>query len=147
MRLKNVNWRWLLAPEMLNRLAPQPTSGVCVLNGQLASRQVRPLAAAAFEDVECDAGPYAVLSQDLDMRVLVQSGAFTIHGAPPPLEAHSRAAEFLASFVIPRVARERFAQELFAMGARRSLLFPDLHNLAYELDRGGETMRISDRQL
>src|SRR5205085_11980467 len=99
--------------------------------------QVRPLAAAAFQPLSCDGGPYAVLSQDLDLRVLVQSGAFTIQRDRTPLEEHPQASQFLARFRIPQSARERFAEELFAMGARRSLLFPDLHNLALELSQGG----------
>lgn len=138
---------WLLAPEALNQSAPTPTSGICVLNGQFASHQIRALTAAAFQETECDPAPYAVLSQDLDMRVLVQSGAFTIHGNRAPLDDHPQASKFLARFLIPREARRTFVEELFAMGARRSLLFPDLHNLAVELAHGGGgNVRITDRQ-
>lgn len=137
---------WLLAPERLNRLASPPVDGICLLNGEAASQQIRPLAEAAFHDVQCEEGPYAVLSQDLDMRVLVQSGAFTIHATGAPLDKHPRAAEFLARFEIPRQHGTVFREELLAMGARRSLLFPDLHNLARELAEGGDLhARISDR--
>jgi hypothetical protein len=139
---------WLLAPEVLNRLAPRATAGLCVLNGEAASSPVRPLAEAAFREAECDAGPYAVLSQDIDMRVLVQSGAFTIHGNDTPMDQHPRAAEFLARFVIPKETRPTFADELFAMGARRSFIFPDLQNLAAELSGGARGQaRITDRQV
>jgi hypothetical protein len=144
---------WLLAPEVLNRFAPRPTAGICVLNGDFASQQVRPIVEAAFRDVPADqrssdAGPYAVLSQDIDMRVLVQSGAFTIHGDNTPLDAHPHAAEFLARFIIPREARQAFSEELYAMGARRSFIFPDLQNLATELARqGSQNVRITDRQI
>jgi hypothetical protein len=139
---------WLLAPEHLNRLARLPVDGICVLNGETASPQIRPLAEAAFRDAPCEDGPYATLSQDLDMRVLVQSGAFTIHASPAPLDEHPHAKEFLARFDIPRAQRNAFCEELFAMGARRSLLFPDLHNLARELaDTAGQGMRITERQL
>lgn len=139
---------WLLAPQRLNRVAPVPTAGLCVLNGEFASEQVRPLAEAAFREVECDSGPYAVLSQDIDMRVMVQSGAFTIHSTGTPLDDHPQADEFLARFPIPAKARETFSAELFAMGARRSLLFPDLHNLARELvENSGRSVQITDRQI
>jgi hypothetical protein len=139
---------WLLSPEHLNRIAPEPCDGICLLNGGGVSPFVRDSAEGAFRDVECPAGPYAVLSQDLDMRVLVQSGAFTIHPTSDPLDEHPRADEFLARFHIPAAARPAFREELFAMGARRSLLFPDLHNLARELvDKGDKLVRISDRQI
>jgi hypothetical protein len=139
---------WLLAPEALNQRAPFATAGICVLNGDFASQQVRPLAEAAFRERECDPGPYAVLSQDVDVRVMVQSGAFTIHGTATPLEEHPQADQFLARFIIPAASRDTFREELFAMGARRSLIFPDLHNLAIELaQRQGTHMRITDRQV
>jgi len=124
---------WLLAPEVLNQHAAEPVDGICVLNGQLASAQIRPIVAAAFSEVECSTAPYAVLSQDLDVRVMIQSGAFTIHGDQSSLEEHAHAPEFLARFLIPYRARSRFTQELHAMGVRRSLLFPDLQHLAVEL--------------
>jgi hypothetical protein len=139
---------WLLAPEHLNRLGPTSIDGICLLNGESAPPAIRSLTAAAFGDSKCDSGPYAVLSQDLDMRVLVQSGAFTIHGTPAPLDEHPGASEFLARLKIPVGSRQTFQEELFAMGARRSLLFPDLHNLARELASSlGQNVRLMDRQL
>jgi hypothetical protein len=140
---------WLLAPEHLNRIAPEPVPGIGLLNGDSAPPPIRLLTAAAFGgDAVSDSGPYAALSQDLDMRVLVQSGAFTIHGSPTPLDEHPRAGEFLARFRIPVGSRQIFQEELFAMGARRSLLFPDLHNLARELASSlGQNVRLMDRQL
>ena len=82
------------------------------------------------------------------MRVLVQSGAFTIHASGIPLDEHPRAQEFMARFDIPAVSRAAFQEELSAMGARRSLLFPDLHNLARELaTTGAQNIKISERQL
>jgi hypothetical protein len=137
---------WLLAPEQLNRTAAEPVEGICLLNGASTSPQIRALAEAAFREVKCEAGPYAVLSQDLDMRVLIQSGAFTIHGNSKPLDEHPQASDFLAHFHIPSAAREAFREELFAMGARRSLLFPDLHNLARELAGDDHSITINDPQ-
>jgi hypothetical protein len=139
---------WLLAPERLNLLVPEPVEGICLLNGEAASPQIRALTEAAFREGSCHSEPYAVLSQDLDMRVLVQSGAFTIHASGAPLDEHPRAPEFLARFDIPSASRQAFLEELSAMGARRSVLFPDLHNLARELaSSGGQNLRITERQL
>jgi hypothetical protein len=139
---------WLLAPERLNMLVPEPIDGICLLNGHVAAPQVRSLAEAAFREVPCKSELYAVLSQDLDMRVLVQSGAFTIHASGVPLDEHPRAQEFLARFDVPAASRTAFQEELSAMGARRSLLFPDLHNLARELaTTGAQNIKISERQL
>jgi hypothetical protein len=82
------------------------------------------------------------------MRILVQSGAFTIHASGAPLDQHPRAPEFLARFDIPANSRTAFQEELSAMGARRSLLFPDLHNLARELaTRRIQNLKITERQL
>jgi hypothetical protein len=139
---------WLLAPEHLNRRARVAIDGIGLLNGGNASSLIRPIAEAAFREVECEQSPYAVLSQDLDMRVIVQSGAFTIHHSPEPLDDHPLAHEFLARFDIPRRRRADFQGELWAMGARRSLLFPDLHHLAIELaQQGNQNIKISERQL
>jgi len=139
---------WLLAPERLNRRARIELQGVGLLNGGNQSPVIGPIAEAAFREVKCEASPYAALSQDLDMRVLVQSGAFTIHDQPEPLEEHPFANEFLARFEIPGNARRTFQDELWAMGARRSLLFPDLHHLAIELaESAGQTFKISERQV
>jgi hypothetical protein len=139
---------WLLAPEQLNLLATNPVEGICLLNGPAVSSRVRTLSEAAFREVPCDSEPYAVLSQDLDVRVLVQSGAFTIHANPTPLDEHPRAAEFLARFDIPAACRVAFEEELAAMGARRSLLFPDLYNLARELcSSDGQGLKITERQI
>jgi hypothetical protein len=139
---------WLLAPEQLNLLATNPVEGICLLNGEASSPRIRSLCEAAFRECSCDSEPYAVLSQDLDMRVLVQSGAFTIHPHPTALDEHPRADEFLARFDIPGSCRAIFQDELAAMGARRSLLFPDLYNLARELSStNGQNLRITERQL
>jgi hypothetical protein len=139
---------WLLAPERLNECAKVPLNGIGLLNGGNASTIIRPIAAAAFRETECEDSPYAVLSQDLDMRVLVQSGAFTIHNGSEPLNVHPFAGEFLARFDIPSACRADFQAELWTMGARRSLLFPDLHHLAIELAQtGGHNIRVSERQI
>jgi hypothetical protein len=139
---------WLLAPERLNLIVPEPVEGICLLNGQAAPPQIRSLTEAAFREVPCASELYAVLSQDLDMRVLVQSGAFTIHASGSSLDQHPRAGDFLARFDIPASSRTAFQEELSAMGARRSLLFPDLHNLARELaTRRIQNLKITERQL
>jgi hypothetical protein len=139
---------WLLVPERLNQRVQPPLEGIALLNGGNTNSVIRPITEAAFQDVRCEGGPYAVLSQDLDMRVLVQSGAFTIHTSGEPLEELPKADEFLARFDIPARQRQTFRDELWAMGAKRSLLFPDLQHLAIELaEEEGRDVRINERQV
>jgi hypothetical protein len=139
---------WVLAPERLNLLVPVPVEGICILNGQSSPPQIRSLTEGAFRDVPCRSEPYAVPISGSRHAVLVQSGAFTIHASGAPLDEHPGAPEFLARFDIPRASRAAFQEELAAMGARRSLLFPALRNLARELaTKKNQNFKITERQL
>lgn len=75
----------------------------------------------------------AAVGQDVDMRMTIQQGTFTIHGDATPLEERSGAWDFLAKFIIPEEAKDTFREELWVLGVRRSTLFPDLGNLAEDL--------------
>jgi hypothetical protein len=76
----------------------------------------------------------AILSTEVDLRMLVQQAAFTIHGTSKPLEAEVEARVFLSRIVIPAAAKRRVKDDLAMLGIRRSTLFPDLQNLAGELE-------------
>jgi hypothetical protein len=77
----------------------------------------------------------AVQSPDVDLRMALQQSAFTIHGSERPLESHPRASEFLEKIVVPARARAELYRDLWLLGIRRSLIFPDLQNLAIELQK------------
>lgn len=119
---------WVLHAETLNGLA-FGDPGVFSLNGP----QAEVLLLAAFRPHAPVEHALAVLSGDVDTRMAVQQAAFTIHGNPQPLEKDPRVRKYLLKLVIPEAARETLRRELWFLGVRRSTLFPDLANLAFDL--------------
>jgi hypothetical protein len=75
----------------------------------------------------------AVIPVDIDLRMTVQMGSFTLHATDQPLEQRDGAENYLAKILIPENAKPVFADEIWTLGVRRSVLFPDLANLALEL--------------
>jgi hypothetical protein len=73
------------------------------------------------------------MGKEVDLRMTVQQGTFTIHGTDVPLESRAGSENYLAKFVVPDTARKRLQEELWFLGVRRSILFPDLSNLAQDL--------------
>jgi hypothetical protein len=75
----------------------------------------------------------ATFGEEVDLRMALQLGVFTIHGTPVPLEQHRSASVFLRKLVVPAGSKKRIRAFLWHLGIRRSNLFPDLENLAIEL--------------
>jgi hypothetical protein len=80
----------------------------------------------------------AVGSREVDPRVMVQQGAFTIHGdainlAERPIE--EGAYQWLVGFRINHSAKAPLRELLQRLGITRSALFPDLGSLALDLKR------------
>lgn len=75
----------------------------------------------------------AVIGQDVDLRMTLQQSRFTIHGNPRALDALPRCDRFLARLTIPAGAKRELDSELYLLGLRRSLVFPDLQTLAEEI--------------
>jgi hypothetical protein len=75
----------------------------------------------------------AVGPREIDIRMLVQSSAFTVHATSEPLDGLPAASEYVAKYEIPAGAKVRLRHQLRLLGVRRSTLFPDLENLAREL--------------
>jgi hypothetical protein len=73
----------------------------------------------------------AIGSREIDMRILVQQGAFTIHGDGADLCDVAPVA--LRAFRIRRESKENIRQRLRHLGFHRATLFPDLGALAEEL--------------
>lgn len=97
------------------------------------SSPARDLFVGAFDDRQSENRTIAVLTHEVDDRMLVQQAAFTIHGDKQPLDAHPDVANFLRRFDIPAIAKQRLHSQLKIVGFRRSTLFPDLANLALDL--------------
>ena len=119
---------WVLSPGELNLASSHKDSSTFLLH----SRKVQSLLNEAFSGKSLTEDIVAVLGQDLDLRMTIQMGAFTIHGSTGPLEARVGAEKYLAKFIIPENAKATLQDELWVLGARRGTLFPDLSNLAQE---------------
>ena len=82
---------------------------------------------------------FGIVTDEIDVRMMVQLSAFTIHGSNRPLEIFDGADEFLIKIIVPAASKERLLREIKRAGVRESTLFPDLHHLAAEL-KGGRYM-------
>jgi len=82
-----------------------------------------------------DPGVAAMLTDEIDLRMLVQQSGFTIHGNAEALEARPDMAGRLAKYVIPAGAKDRIRRELASLGVRERSVFPDLEHLARDLAR------------
>jgi hypothetical protein len=119
---------WQLFPGELNAKMGF-RKGIKILPGY----EIKPLLYPAFAGGESPDIVLAVMGQEVDLRMSVQQGAFTIHGNNKALECHTESATFLRKIVIPESNRETLRKELSLLGIRRSMLFPDIQNLAREL--------------
>jgi hypothetical protein len=77
----------------------------------------------------------AVLTTEIDFRMLQQQSVFTIHGTRTPIEKLPDSPYFLKSFEIPSAAKKDLRKELLWLGVRDANLFPDLDHLATDLSR------------
>jgi hypothetical protein len=118
---------WALSPYELNR--PRLNSAAVP---SLAHRDVHPLVRGAFEDHPCDDCAVGCYSPEVDMRMLVQQGAYTVHGGSTPLDKLEQAKPHLLKYRIPLRSRRKLRESLTRLNIRRSTLFPDLANLAQD---------------
>jgi hypothetical protein len=119
---------WLLSPGKLNLLYDES------LIPLLSSPSIRNLVEGAFNwRLEGDK-VLAVGAPQIDLRMAMQLSHYTIPGHRDPLEDHPKASSYLRKLVIPRDAMDEFNGDLSILGIRRSIIFPDLENLAAELE-------------
>jgi hypothetical protein len=78
-------------------------------------------------------GVLAISTEDIDERIVAQSGRFTIHSCQEGIETRVNADRYLRKFIVPSDSKESLREELWLMGIRRWDLFPDLQTLAKEL--------------
>lgn len=76
----------------------------------------------------------AVGAREIDPRVMVQQGAFTIHSDETNLAAKKlEGYPWLVGFRVKREAKAILRESLWRLGITRSGLFPDLGTLAHDL--------------
>ncbi len=121
---------WALNPTRLN--LAQCNTALLMSPG---TDDIQRLAKTAFV---YDHGPIgktlALAPNQVDVRMLVQRGYFTIHGNPTPLSGLPQAQTFLSKFTIPAEAKEGLHNELRWVGIDESSLFPDLDHLCSHLN-------------
>jgi hypothetical protein len=129
---------WALNPGALNYDMIQ-TNRLMIVDDP----QVHELVALAFEPepgVHLESSrrtkgrALAVGTREIDPRVMVQQGAFTIHADESNLaERRIEGYPWLVGFRIQRAAKKQLRELLMRLGITRSALFPDLGSLAFDL--------------
>jgi len=129
---------WALSPGALNYDMIQ-TNRLMIVDDP----QVHELVSLAFEPdpgVQLEAlsrtkgRALAVGTREIDPRVMVQQGAFTIHADESNLaERRIEGYPWLVGFRIRHAAKNQLRELLMRLGITRSALFPDLGSLAFDL--------------
>jgi hypothetical protein len=121
---------WALRPTSLNKQTGE-VEGILGIESPLP----RKLFQAPFQQNPNDPDTaVAIVANQVDIRMLIQQSAFTIHGSESqPLEELPDHDEFLMRFEIPATAKEIIRTQLRWLGMTESYLFPDLEHLAKHL--------------
>jgi hypothetical protein len=75
----------------------------------------------------------AIDGQEIDLRIIVQIGRFTLHGQNTAIDMIGGSEAWLKQYIVPQNTKEKIRKQLVVIGIKRSNLFPDLANLATEL--------------
>jgi hypothetical protein len=123
---------WGLEPTKLNELQIE-RRGLMVYQDD----EVVHLFGEAFQNFgspeQKDDKTLAILTDQLDVRHIVQGSTFTIHGSPTPINQLPNAEKFLVQYEIPPPVKVELLQSLNLLGIKKSFLFPDLEHLANDL--------------
>ena len=77
----------------------------------------------------------ALVTEEVDVRMMVQLSGMTIHGSPLPLELRKDARRYVREFKVEPSAKAKLRSQLERLGIRERNLFPDLEHLAQDLNR------------
>jgi hypothetical protein len=84
---------------------------------------------------------------EMDERIIAQSGTFTVHADPRPLDAFPESAAWLLRFRIPAKSKPLIRDEIERLGVQSTSLFPDLVNLGTDLARHDVFFSLSDTSM
>ena len=84
---------------------------------------------------ECDEKIVGFYPPESNERMQRQLGTFSVHGRMKPLDLIVFDQPVMIRFQVPATAKPTLQHELFKVGVRESLLFPDLDHLAHEISR------------
>jgi len=127
---------WALNPSRLNLT----DIGKSNLLSPYTNVEIKSLFEAPFNIPRNSPAPIknaAVILRQVDIRMMVQLSAFTIHGRKTALDQVEGSDEYLMSFTIPKDKKEELRQQLFVLGIRESNIFPDLDHLSKEIKEWG----------
>jgi FRG domain len=120
---------WALWPGGLNRCYDGSLDLV-----QIRDPKVKEIAKCAFvPGQECDQVIIAIDGREIDLRMLVQMGRFTLHAHGTPIENLPGSEGWSRRYIVPKEAKTKIRNQLAAFGIRQWNLFPDLANLATNL--------------
>jgi len=122
---------WALHPQKLNSLQ---TGHAYVYHDKM--KEAEELIDSAFQKVNEQQPTERILAMtgpQVDLRMLVQSGTFTIHGSRTPLNELADNEKFVAEIIIKQEEKESVREALALHGCSRSQLFPDLESLAKDI--------------
>jgi FRG domain-containing protein len=101
---------------------------------QISDPRVIELARSAFgPSIKSEQVILAIDGQEIDIRMLVQMGRFTLHTYHTPIEVLPESSTWLRRYIVPPENKAKLRHQLAAVGIKRSNLFPDLGHLAEEL--------------
>jgi FRG domain-containing protein len=119
---------WALDPLALNET--QMGAPVLVVpGGESASGHFLP----PFQDAKPQQTTLAIVSREVDVRMLIQQSAFTIHGDATPLDNLPGVDTFTRKYIIPAASKAKLRAQLKVLGFTLHKLFPDLEHLASDL--------------
>ena len=78
----------------------------------------------------------AMVTEEVDLRMLVQLSGLTAHGSPTPLGDVEKLRPYLRMIEIPGDRKPHLRQQLEGLGIRSRTVFPDLEHLAQDLTTG-----------
>jgi hypothetical protein len=120
---------WILEPHALNEAQGfEPVTAA--LNAYMYDSLIKP----AFDHKSPEPGTVAAaMASEIDQRMFVQQGSFTVHSADTPIEQIPLPEQVLSKLRIPSKYVRQMSIDVEICGFRRGDLFPDLQNLADEL--------------
>jgi hypothetical protein len=123
---------WVLNPHRMNEL--EDVTDVGNLTPSINSGTCRSLLSGAFRDDREEPNKIlAVMAHDVDMRIFVQQGCFTLHASQVALNKKKGNNAYLFPLLINAENARRVADEVFVSGLRKGDIYPDLGNLATEI--------------
>lgn len=120
---------WVLEPHRLNE--SQGIENVtAALDAKMYEKHVSP---AFYHQSKEPNTVAAAMASEIDQRMFVQQGCFTIHSANTPLDKVELPPGVLTKLTIPGRMVCELSFDIETLGFRRGDLFPDLENLSNEL--------------